>query len=570
MANRPVLAILAPVKPWPAVAILAVLACGPPEVPPEEPGEVPMDDDDTGDDDVELPVGGSWELAPFPAPCPSPDEPLPETTFAEVSDCAGVHASNTVWAFEYFPVGAAWTDFDGDGALDLFVADGAGPDRLFSGDGRGRFSEVELTGPEEPLTQSAGVAAADVDEDGDPDLLITGLHSLRLLRNDGLDGWTDVTDDSGLKPPEAGASLALGDYDGDGHLDLYAVNYFCGDCEDFDNPADHVADALYRGHGDGTFTEVTWELPQQDLLGYGFAARFLDVDMDGDLDLYVANDKGSNKDPSSDGRTNRNVLFVNEGPGCDAGWCWTEAAADLGLALELNGMGITVGDVDRDGDLDLAVSNSYPPRLMLAEGPGFIDASLPWGLTTDREGWGLAFLDADNDGDLDLFQPSGSMGDMGGQPDVLWLQEDGVFVDRSAGSGVDYPGNTIGAVVGDYDGDGWVDLAVTGLDEPWRLLRNLGAVRPETADNGWIAFELRAGPGMPSPPVGARVALRDSSGRRQLRDLAVGSSLGVTHEPVLHFGLGHAEPVEATVTWPDGSTTQLTGLEAGRRVVLAP
>jgi enediyne biosynthesis protein E4 len=554
-------------RPTPLLLCLLLPACVGPTS--ERPG--PWDDDDdntTGG--LDLPGAIEWGQRASPPPCPAPDEPWPATRFADVTDCAGLQAANAVWAFEYFPVGAAWSDFDGDGALDLFVSDGAGPDRLFAGDGQGRLAELDLGLPDEPVSQSAGVAAADVDEDGDPDLLVTGLGALRLLRNDGLDGWIDATDDSGLKPTPAGASLALGDYDGDGHLDLYAVNYFCGDCEDLEHPADHVGDALYRGLGDGTFTEVTGELPQDAIYGYGFAARFIDVDVDGDLDLYVANDKGSSKEPSSDGRTNRNVLFVNEGPGCATGWCWTEAAAEWGLALELNGMGISVGDVDRDGDLDLAVANSYPPALMLATDAGFVDASLPWGLTTDREGWGLALLDVDNDGDLDLFQPSGSMGDMGGQPDVLWLQEDGAFVDRSATSGMDYAGNTIGAVVGDYDGDGWLDVAVTGLDEPWRLLRNLGGSRPETADHRWIAFDLRAGPGMPSPPVGARVTLEDSDGNRQLRDLAVGASLGVTHEPVLHFGLGDAEVVTATITWPDGSATVLDAPEHGQKHTVAP
>jgi len=541
------------------VPLLLLLGC--PTSPVPEPP--PADDDDSAgpDEPPPSPTGSLVELfdpapEPTPTPPPCPAGPLPTTAFADVTACAGIDAPHSVPDPDWFPFGAAWADFDGDGALDLFVTDSGGPDHWFASDGQGRFVEQPLVPAGEPFSPTSGVAAGDLDGDGDIDLAVEGLGALTVVRND--DGAL-VPQEPAIWHGARGSSVALADYDGDGALDAYATRYSCPKCEGGGPGAD---DALYQGG----WVDTTAQLPGA-IDGFGFVARWLDIDADGDQDLYVVNDRGTYDEEAE--YTNRNVLFRNDGPGC-GGWCWSEVGRDLGVDLRLNGMGIAVGDVDADGTVDLVVSDSQVPSLLLQSQFGFVESAAARGLTTLREGWGLALFDADNDGDLDLFLPSGSMGEGGGQPDVLWRNDGEVFVDVSEGSGLDHGGNTIGAAVADYDGDGWLDLLVGGADEGHRLLRNLGGQHPATADNHWIAFELEGGEGLPSPPVGAHVVVVDTSGRTQRRDLAAGSGLGVTHSPRLHVGLGSATVVQATITWPDGRQLVLPEPAHDRLHVLTP
>ena len=252
-----------------------------------------------------------------------PDQPI----FRDVSAEAGITAAHRgVWDDKeamqgYLAIGQAWGDYDRDGWLDLFVTGNLDPNVLYRNEGDGSFS-VSAHSQQLSLSDvpSGGATWADYNNDGWLDLYIVNFGANRLFRNDGGASFADVTLEAGVGDTGKGTSAAWGDYDSDGWLDLYVTNWSCyPECDPVDFSAQQ--DRLYHNNGDGSFTDVTLTLDYALTLGAGFAPAFLDYDGDGDQDIYVVNDKMQN--------AIGNVLFRNDGAGCSH-WCWTDTAAKAG------------------------------------------------------------------------------------------------------------------------------------------------------------------------------------------------------------------------------------------------
>ncbi len=503
----------------------------------------PPDDDDSGpdDDDDDNDSTPPDDLLPpldfLPNGCPAVD---PGSLFADVSGCAGVDVPHALDVTEtWYLTGQAFADVNADGRLDLFLSSQDGANRLLLQGDDGSFSPGDDAGFQGIL--GGGASFVDYDNDGDPDLHLSARGPDALLVNDG--GVLTATE-LGCESDGLGSGSAWGDYDADGVLDVYASNYYCGTCEWLgDAPIPQASDHLYARGAAPSFTEHTGLLETWEVAGFGFAASWADFDNDGDLDLMVVNDKGTEGPPPDGWVMNRNLLWRNDGPGC-GGHCFTEIGQEVGADLRMDSMCLAIADYDNDGDLDLFMTQTGTPKLMQNFGDGsFVDVSLAAGITDWFVGWGCAFFDYDNDGWLDLF--------VGAEDD-----EDRLYRGSSAGtfesildSGATDAAETHGVAVGDYDFDGAVDLVKGQLGVGYQLLRNLA---PDPA-NHWLGIRLIGdGPGG-RDAVGARVYVADDGGRVQMRELKIGSSLGSGNDLGLHFGLGSALPTEVWVRWLDGT-----------------
>ncbi len=476
--------------------------------------------------------------------------------------------------------GLALFDFDNDGWLDLFVVQGGrfpplpgqlSGDRLFRNLGDGTFEDVTAVAgiDQMPGGYSFGVIAGDGDGDGYTDLLVTRWKSCLWLRNRGDGTFEDATSsvglDQGLDWP---TSAALADLDLDGDLDLYICQYLVARPE---HPADgdstvpmplkfpSLVDRLYRNDG-GRFTDVTESsgIAEVDAEGRGLGVLSTDLNDDGALDLYVANDMTAN------------FLFLNRGD-----WQFEDFGEVAGVASDSQGgyqagMGVTCGDLDADGLPDLVVTN------YIVEGMTFY-RNLGSGLYTDQTeavglrastrhllGFGTAFLDANNDGRLDLAATNGHVTDIRPRdpfhmPGLLMLgTESGRMIDASetSGEGWTVPRVGRGLVVGDLDNDGRVDVLVVSHDTPLAYLHN----ETEPASN-FLTLELEA-TATASAADGARVTVE--TGERRLVGWKVsGGSYQSASDPRLHFGLGDADQVELIkVRWPSGSLDHYEQLPA--------
>jgi len=491
--------------------------------------------------------------------CTGVDEDTEPTRFTNVTGCVGL---DTVTGLDRsvstFLSGIAWGDIDGDDDLDLFVANSTGPNGLYRNEGNGSFvPHPDAATVALPDGRSSGASFVDFDNDGDADLYVTQDGPNVLFENRG-GTFRDVTEAAGVGDDRVGAAAAWGDFDGDGDLDLYVSNWACTLC--YDDRFRRQVDRLYENRGDGTFR------PADDLLGdtrsaAGFAATWIDVDADGDLDLYVANDKGYPGDPRPVGSPfNRNMLYRNDGPGCGH-WCFTEIGRDVGVDLRFDSMGLATGDPDHDGDPDFYISNGAPEGLLINDGSGGFDerAEAAGAVCIGQETWGVTFVDVDNDGHEDLYAGT-SLGwtpALGSNRLFIGLG-DGTFVDGGPHGAESSGRTTLGVARADYDHDGRVDLVLANQYAPYLLMRNTGS----TAD--FVALRLVGGGPIPRDPAGARVDLTRTDGVVLTRWVIIGSSLGATEDRTLHFGLGDADVASVVITWPNGVTERLFTLPRNR------
>ena len=348
---------------------------------------------------------------------------------------------------------------------------------------------------------------------------MTNFGFSKLFRNDNGRTFTNVTD-TGLDDPDLtyrSMGCAWGDYDRDGFLDLIVVRHVHK--KNFKQPPDlqEFVDALdplvlHHNNGDGTFANVTALLGDLEgptntdpcnliggssvgnIWGAGFQPGWMDFDNDGDLDLYVVNDFGSDIRP--------NVLWRNDGPGADGKWTFFDVSTCVpgsGTAVPMFGMGLAVGDYDLDGFLDLFITNIHDNVLLSNNGDGltFTNTTSEAGVGAGmigrmaRVAWGAVFFDYDNDGDEDLYLVSGHLHGSEApnpeeQPNVLLrndLRDDGkgAFTDVSPASGADDPGTGRGGAFLDYNNDGCLDLFVANLRQRARLFENLCNLREQLA-----------------------------------------------------------------------------------------
>ena len=491
--------------------------------------------------------------------------------------------------------GVAFLDYDRDGRLDIFMPNGwrldgsrvveKGKFALYHGLGDGTFEDVtDRAGVGGDGAWGTGAFVADVDGDGWPDIFVTCFGKNILYRNQGNGTFTNVARDAGLESPGWNTGAAFFDADGDGDLDVYIAAYIDQTLDDVLNAkrtlpwkgVEMVAngpfgmkgapDHFFRNDGKGHFTDATDEAGFTDkALGFGFAVRAADLDGDGLVDVYVANDS----DP--------NYLYRNEGKGH-----FKEVATWAGCALDEKGasqasMGIALGDVNGDGVLDVFVTNfSEDFATLYAGGPGgiFEDVSRVTGIgpmTYKPLKWGTAFADLDNDGDLDIVVANGHIyPQVDRHPEFIGTYAQKNFVaenlgkgsplfrdaSATAGPGFEESASYRGLAVGDFDNDGDLDLLFTRLDGPPVLLRN-----DSPSTGAWLTVIPEGAKGELSP-IGTTVTIK-AGGRTQWRDIASGDSYLSTHDPRPHFGLGSTEMVEEVdVKWPDGTHTVRTQVKA--------
>jgi hypothetical protein len=506
-----------------------------------------------------------------------PQVPVPR--FEDVTRAAGLETTVPAPACGQFMSGAAWGDVNGDGVPDLFLTRLGEPAQLFVGDGRGRFRD-EAAARGVAVTGATAAAFADYDNDGHQDLYVAREGSDVLFHNDGNGHFTDVTRAAGIADDAPDASVTFADFDGDGRLDLYVASYVS--CVGkwttpytLESKVRYYPDRLYHNDGHGRFTDVSSLLGRAATNGAGLAAAWLDFNADGRSDLFLGND-------FIGGDPDHNHLWRNDGRGARA-WRFTDVSTESRTALYANTMGIGVGDVNRDLKPDLALSNIGAPDLLRNNGNGtFTDIASSAGVarTFQRAGveaitWGLGLYDFNLDGWDDLYLAAGNIvrrGSSRPQPNELFAG-DGTgrgFLDLSAPSGADDPGDSKGAAFADFDGDGRMDILVVDQGGGPHLYRN---VTPP-GKNHWLEVKT----------VGT-VSNRDGCGARLLLMLAGGSRLAGQvlcsgNQEAVHFGLGEAARVaKLDVLWPSGIRQELRDLpvdrlvtvrESGRRPVSTP
>lgn len=511
----------------------------------------------------------------------------------------GAEPGDKGWLTEHMGAGAAWLDYDGDGNLDLYVVNGSAydrkpgqgePNRLFRGDGKGRFTDVTAQAGVGDKGWGYGVSVGDFDNDGHPDLFVANIEENVLYRNRGDGTFADVTAKAGIRGAVWSSSSAFFDMEGDGDLDLYVGNYMVGDPDKVPRrgtpeamigvctykgvpvacgPMGQVPlqDVLYRNNGDATFTDVTreaglWLEKPRFALGVVVA----DFDNDGDPDVYVANDSV------------RNSLWDNRGDGTFVDVGLQRLAALNADGRPQAGMGTNVGDYDGDGWLDIVVTNfSHDLNTVYHSlgGKFFMDDTLRVGLgvTHLNLSWGVGFHDFDNDGDEDLFVANGhiyaevdgyEIGTAFRQNNHMFVNDGGVFRDASASAG---PAFTVkrsyrAATFGDYDNDGDQDVFVTTLNDHAMLLRN------DTPSKGHYLMLRLVGTRSNRDAVGARVRI-DAGGVTRIRERKGGGSYLSAEDTRLHFGLGAATRADRVeIRWPSGQVDVLENVAADRLITV--
>ena len=492
--------------------------------------------------------------------------------FVDVSAAASITAVHrAIWDPDdaregYLAIGQAWGDFDRDGWIDLFVTGNLAANTLYRNLGAGVFA-VSAHSPQVSLPDvpSGGATFADYDNDGWLDLYVVNHGANRLFRNEGGAGFRDVTARAGVGDRGKGTSAAWGDYDNDGWLDLYVTNWSCfPECESVDFT--RQADRLYHNNGDGSFTDVSGALGYAQTLGAGFAPAFIDYDSDGDLDLYVVNDKLQNEIG--------NLLWRNDGAGCGH-WCWTNVSAGSGANLLINGMGIDAADYDNDGDFDLYITDMvYTMYLLRNDGGGFRNRAHSAGVALNygpdqAVGWGAVFFDFDNDGWQDLYVaatnyhqtfPELDVSFMNARPDALFRNDGrGGFVDVGVASGIAADLPTLGVAYADYDRDGDLDIITGNWNSGYRLYQN------QSGAGRWLSLELRGGFEINADAVGSKVYVR-AGGVTQLQTVRIGTGLGGNNQLPLHFGLGAATSADIRIVWANGLECALENVPANQRL----
>ena len=533
----------------------------------------------------------------------SPGGPSGDVRFEDRTASRGIDfvhfnaATEEKYMVETMGSGGGFFDFDGDGALDIYLVNGAPlpgavktaePPRnaLYRNDGEGGFQDVTEKAGVAGKGYGMGMTAGDVDNDGDLDLYVTSFGPNVFYRNRGDGTFEDRTQEAGLEAGGWSTSAAFADYDADGNLDLYVARYvdfaldnhkFCGNqaknIKAYCHPDvyDPVPGILFHGRGDGTFRDVTREAGVHvEDEGKGLGVVWGDYDNDGDPDLYVAND------------SMRSFLFRNEGKGR-----FTDVTLLSGVGYSEDGktqagMGTDMADYDGDGFLDITKTNLDFEYNSVYRGGAlgiFSDESYESGVaevSLNFVGFGTFFFDFDNDGLLDIFAANGHIIDnihlfnsvsAYREPNFLFEnQGGGVFreIGASVGDSLSRENVARGAAPGDFDSDGDLDVLVTRCGERALLLENEGGSMESLS----VALVGRTSN---RDALGARATLR-SGDRVAIREVKSGLSYLSQGSLELHFGLGKPGNERAAsvleIRWPGGATEVVENPGPGRVVVL--
>lgn len=515
--------------------------------------------------------------------------------FHDVTEQSGLtarHSSGATGEYFYPEVagsGVLWLDFDGDGDLDLYAVNSGslyqrepgGKNHLLLNE-ESRFVEADSSWGVQDDGYGTGVCAADINGDGIGDLLVTNFGADRLFISRGNATFSEEAAARGVISPGWSTGCAFGDIDLDGDLDLYIANYvhfsleqpkrcaYPGEKHESAHctPADFrgARDSLFINDGNGVFTEQSAArgiITKNDALEKGFGVAMADIDEDGDLDIYVAND----------GTPNR--LYVNDGKGN-----FGDQALLAGLAYNANGiaeagMGVALEDMDNDLLVDIAVTNFAMElnAFYRNSGDGLFEYGthrLGLGRSSYRMvGWGIVAADFDSDGDKDLAIANGHVqqGIEEHEPLLTYKQTNEIFSQEGDGrfvaadSAFSSPPHysSRGLAAGDFDNDGRVDLAVNNVDGPVQIFRNTS---PKAR---WIGVQL-VGAATNTMAIGAKVAVRCGEHVQTSSVMAGGSYLSQS-DPRLNFGLPCAtSQIELTIDWPDGTSRTMTTSTTNRYI----
>lgn len=502
----------------------------------------------------------------------SPEHYLPETTGA---GCAFFDYDNDGWMDIYFV---------NSGKCDFFDPNPPLRNALYHNNRDGTFTDVTLKAGVAGGGYGQGVAVGDYNGDGFPDLYVTQYGRSILYHNNGDGTFTDVTEKAGVAAPGWSSSAVWFDYDNDGKLDLFvcqfvefskAKNKDCRTGEDAKRGycIPHVyrpmASWLFHNNGDGTFTDVSKSSGIAAHLGKAWGVVATDINNDGLMDLFVAND------------TVANFLFANRGHGK-----FDEIGEVAGVAYSTegrprSGMGVDSGDFDQDGWMDLFVANIDREMYSLYRNnhdESFDDQAGSTGIasaTRLMSGWGLKFLDFDNDGNLDLFLANGNPDDLIEQlqpqvkyeePPLLFRGNGKVFenISGQAGPIFSQPLSARGMAIGDFNNDGSTDVLISVNNGAPILLRNNAA-----RGNHWLGVKL-AGTKSNPDAVGARITYQAQDLKRSRMKVGGGSFLS-DHDPRVVLGIGKRTKIDwLEIKWPQpgGATERFTGLPLDRYITI--
>ncbi len=509
--------------------------------------------------------------------------------------------------------GVGLIDYDNDGWLDIYLVNGSTYDALtgkttpphaalFHNNHDGTFTDVAAKAGVTNDRWGIGVAIADFDNDGWPDIYVSNFGKNRLYHNNHDGTFTDVAEKAGVTLGNWSTGATWGDYDGDGRLDLFVpgyVHYDIAHPPDPDSAGGSIQGCVFRGvsvmcgprglqgepdhlfhnNGDGTFTDMSVKAGVSDPNAYyGLTALFVDVNNDGKPDLLVADD------------STPNYLYINKGDGTFEDDSYSSGYALNEMGRETASMGIGVGDYRNNGLIDIyntTFSDDYNPLYRNDGDANFTDVSYPMGIadiTIPFLGWGNGFLDFDNDGWKDIFVANGHVypqvdqnnwGTTFAQRPLLFRNLEGKKFDvmpavKGTALAETYEGR--GAAFGDLFNDGKIDVVINQLDGPPALLRNVNE-----GHNHWVGMQLIGTGKSPRDAVGATIYLT-AGGMRQRGDVLSGGSFASSNDQRVHFGLGQNTKIDAIeIHWPDGQKEQVTlpsldryfMVEEGKGVVLS-
>jgi enediyne biosynthesis protein E4 len=536
-------------------------------------------------------------LRGFPLLAATPPPALP--AFEEITPTrSGIHWVHTAGKSpaKHLPetsgAGCAFLDYDNDGWMDIYLVNSGKADfynpphplrnALYRNNRDGTFTDVTEKASVPGSGYGMGVAVGDYNGDGFPDLYVTQFGRNILYRNNGDGTFTDVTDKAGVAAGGWCSSAVWFDYDNDGRLDLFVCQFAefdaalgCGTDKD---GVHHYCiprifkprpSWLFHNNGDGTFTDVSRESGIAAQLGKAWGVVAADLNNDGRMDLFVAND------------TVANFLFMNRGNGRfeEGGF-----AAGVGYSAEgraRSGMGVDSADFNNDGWMDLFVANIDEEIFSLYQNNRdgtFDDVAMQQGIgmpTRWMSGWGLKFFDYDNDGNIDLILSNGFPDDLVDQisnkvtyrePLLLFHNNGRTFQDVSQQSGPVFSKTFAarGLAVGDFNNDGAVDVLISVNDGAPLLLRNNAA-----ASNHWLGLRLVGRKSNPDA-IGARVTYQSGDLTRTRMKVGGGSFLS-SHDPRMVLGLGERARIDwLEVHWPQpsGAVKRFTDLPVDRYITI--
>lgn len=508
--------------------------------------------------------------------------------FTDITKAAGItfrhsygdhHLDNIV---EGTGAGSCFFDFDNDGLQDIYfvtgvwtkgVSDNDGRDlrgklsgRLYRNLGGGTFADVTERAGVASVVYGSGCSAADYDNDGFVDLYLLNYGANTLYHNKGDGTFDDVSKKSGLDDARWSVSAVWFDADNDGWLDVYVGNYLLYDdgkfrdfypAQGYPGPLSYAGQPsiLYHNHGDGTFTDVTRAAGLWKPGGRAMSVTAADFNSDGAMDIFTAND------------AMENYFFLGDGKGH-----FTESALEANLAFSEHGQGVSsmgpyFGDMNRDGWLDVFVPNLnyvslfvYDPGKKAYENRNDAAGLAP--ILGQYAGWGSVMFDYDHDGWLDLFTVHGNAHHEYVQEDSLVRNRgNGTFEDVSRQAGAYFEEKYVGrgAAWADIDNDGDIDLLVVNLNDAPKLLRNDGAnAKPWLMVDARLKFSTGT-----RTAIGARVTVT-AGGMRMVDDVNPVRGYLSQGDPRLHFGLAGARQADVEVRWPDGKVEKFPGVKASQ------